>query len=136
MGLATTLQVPAEMWPADRAAFEQYWNDMLEQIHIDDAVREFLYPIAVVRLGRLRLPKPLQQAYEHLTLLITSGFLPQRMREEMQLPWDAGRQKQFDSVITVIRTVNDALPRFIRHFPFNVALLDLDLRIKLGIPLV
>ena len=42
----TTLQVPPEMWPADRAAFDQYWQESLEKVHIDDTVRDFLYPIA------------------------------------------------------------------------------------------
>jgi uncharacterized protein (DUF2236 family) len=136
MGLATTLQVPPEMWPADRAAFELYWNEMLEEIHIDDAVREFLYPIAIARLGNMRLPKPLQQAFESFALLLTSGFLPQEFRDEMHFPWDARRQKQFDTVIALIRTANNALPSFVRQFPFNVILLDLDLRMKLGRPLV
>ena len=45
--LATTLQVTPEMWPADRVAFDKYWAEQLDQIHIDDATREFLYPIAV-----------------------------------------------------------------------------------------
>ena len=42
--LGTTLQVPAEMWPADRTAFDRYWQESLDKVHIDDAVREFLYP--------------------------------------------------------------------------------------------
>src|SRR4051812_31267116 len=33
MSLGTTLQVPPEMWPADRAAFDKYWQDSLEKIH-------------------------------------------------------------------------------------------------------
>ena len=48
--LATTLQVPAEMWPADRAAFDRYWQESLAQVHIDDTVRDYLYPIAASRL--------------------------------------------------------------------------------------
>ena len=36
--LGTTLQVPPEMWPADRAAFDRYWHESLAQVHIDDAV--------------------------------------------------------------------------------------------------
>src|SRR5271163_3776778 len=47
MALATTLQVPPEMWPADRAAFDRYWRESLAKVHIDDTVRDYLYPIAV-----------------------------------------------------------------------------------------
>ena len=52
MTLGTTLQVPAEMWPPDRAAFDEYWRASLEKVHIDDTVRDFLYPIAMARAGR------------------------------------------------------------------------------------
>ena len=36
----------------------------------------------------------------------------------------------------VLRTINHLLPRFIRQFPFNVLLKDLDWRIRTGRPLV
>jgi uncharacterized protein (DUF2236 family) len=36
----------------------------------------------------------------------------------------------------VLRSVNNAMPRFVRRFPFNVLLRDLDRRIKAGRPLV
>lgn len=134
--LATTLQVPEEMWPADRAAFEQYWQESLDKIHIDDAVREYLYPIAASRLGKVRLPRRLQQAHENLALLITTGFLPQQFRDEMRLPWDPQRQKRFDRLMTVLRTVNNLMPAAVRQFPFNVLLLDLDRRIRKGLPLI
>src|ERR1700758_5556755 len=61
MVLATTLQVPPEMWPADRAAFDRYWQESLAKVHIDDAVRDYLYPIAAGRMPGLALPGPLQR---------------------------------------------------------------------------
>jgi len=136
MTLATTLQVPPEMWPADRAAFYQYWQESLEKVHIDDAVRECLYPIAVSRIRGVRLPRRLQRLSESFALLITTGFLPQRFRDEMRLPWDAAKQRRFDRLMAVLRTVNRLMPRFVRQFPFNVMLWDLDCRIRTGRPLV
>jgi len=134
--LGTTLQVPAEMWPPDRAAFDRYWHEQLDKVHIDDGVRDYLYPIAVGRVRVVTLPEPLRRLPERLALLITTGFLPQRFRDEMQFSWDAAKQRRFDRLIAVLRTVNDALPRFVRRFPFNVLLWDLDRRIKAGRPLV
>jgi uncharacterized protein (DUF2236 family) len=134
--LGTTLQVPRGMWPADRAAFDRYWQESLEQVHIDDTMREFLYPIAVSRINGVRLPGPVQRWNEKLALLITTGFLPQRFRDEMRLPWDAKRQLQFDRLTAVLRTVNHLMPRFVRQFPFNVLLKDLDWRIRTGRPLI
>ncbi|MEB4208954.1 oxygenase MpaB family protein [Mycobacterium sp. 94-17] len=136
MALATTLQVPPQMWPADRAAFDRYWEESLSKVHIDDAVREYLFPIAANRIRGLRLPRRLQRLSENFALLITTGFLPQRFRDEMRLPWDAAKQRRFDRLIAVLATVNRLLPRFIRQFPFNVLLHDLDRRVRKGRPLV
>ena len=136
MPLATTLQVPAERWPADRAAFDRYWQESLAKVHIDDAVRGYLYPIAAGRIRGVPLPRRIQRLLDTFGLLITTGFLPQRFRDEMRLPWDAAKQRRFDRLMAVSRTVNRMLPRFVRQFPFNVLLWDVDRRIRTGRPLV
>jgi uncharacterized protein (DUF2236 family) len=136
MSLGTTLQVPAEMWPADRAAFDRYWQESLARIHIDDTVRDYLYPIAAGRVRGVTVPVAVQRRLDAFSLLITTGFLPQKFRDEMRLPWDEDRQRRFDRLMKVLSTVNHALPRFVRQFPFNVLLKDLDRRIRKGIPLV
>jgi uncharacterized protein (DUF2236 family) len=136
MTLGTTLQVPEEMWPADRAAFDRYWQDSLERVHIDDTVRSYLYPIATGRVRGVTLPGPLQRWADAGALLITAGFLPQKFRDEMRLPWDERRQRRFDRVMAALRTVNHLMPRFVRQFPFNVLLKDVDRRIRTGRPLV
>jgi uncharacterized protein (DUF2236 family) len=134
--LGTTLQVPVEMWPKDRAAFDRYWEDSLDKVHIDDAVREYLWPIAAGRIRGVKLPAPMQRAMDEFNLLITAGFLPQRFRDEMKLDWNADKQRRFERLIRVLRTVNNLLPRPVRKFPFNVLLKDVDWRIRTGRPLV
>jgi uncharacterized protein (DUF2236 family) len=136
MVLGTTLQVPPELWPPDRAAFDRYWQQQLDKVHIDDTVRDYLYPIAVSRMRGIALPASLRRLPESLALLITTGFLPQRFRDEMRFSWDAAKQRRFDRLIAVLRTVNNLMPRFVRRFPFNVLLWDVDRRIKAGRPLV
>jgi uncharacterized protein (DUF2236 family) len=54
----------------------------------------------------------------------------------MRFSWDPDKQRRFDRLIAVLRTVNNLMPRFVRRFPFNVLLWDLDRRIKAGRPLV
>jgi uncharacterized protein (DUF2236 family) len=134
--LGTTLQVPPEMWPPDRAAFEKYWQESLSKVHIDDTVRDYLYPIAAGRVRGAKLPASLQRRLDDFNLLITAGFLPQRFRDEMHLDWDDDKQRRFDRLMNRIRIVNSFLPRFIRQFPFNVLLTDLDWRIRTNRPLV
>ena len=136
MALGTTLQVPEEMWPADRVAFDQYWQESLEQVRIDDAVRDYLYPIAMSRIRGVRLPGPIQQAHEGLNLFITSGFLPQKFRDEMRFEWNPDKQRRFDRLMSVIRFANNLAPRCVREFPFNLGLHDLDWRLRTGRRLV
>jgi uncharacterized protein (DUF2236 family) len=134
--LGTTLQVPEDMWPKDRAAFDRYWRESVEKVHIDDAAREYLWPIAAGRIRAVKLPRRVQRALDNFGLLITTGFLPQRFRDEMKLEWNAAKQRRFDRIVGVLRFVNHLMPRFIRKFPFNVLLKDLDWRIRTGRPLV
>lgn len=136
MALGTMLQVRPEMWPADRPAFDKYWDEQLEKIHIDDTIREFLYPIAVARLRGLQLPGPLQHINESIALLITTGFLPQRFRDEMKLEWNNSKQREFDALMTAIKVGNSVAPSFIRNFPFNMLLHEVNWRMRTGRPLV
>ena len=84
----------------------------------------------------MALPRRLRRLPESIALLITTGFLPQRFRDEMRLPWDGVKQRRFDRLMAVLRTANRLLPRFVRRFPFNLMLWDLDRRIRTGRPLV
>jgi uncharacterized protein (DUF2236 family) len=136
MALGTMLQMRPEMWPADRPAFDKYWNEQLDNIHIDDTIREFLYPIAAARLKGLQLPGPLQNIPESVALLITTGFLPQRFRDEMKLSWNATKQREFDALMAAIRVGNNLAPGFVRNFPFNVLLHEVNWRMRTGRPLV
>lgn len=46
------------------------------------------------------------------------------------------KQRRFDALMAVLRTVNRLMPRFVREFPFNLMLWDLDRRMRRGRPLV
>jgi uncharacterized protein (DUF2236 family) len=134
--LGTMLQVPREKWPADQAAFDRYWDTSVEKTHIDDAVRDFLWPIAAGRIRGARLPASVQRRLDDFNLLITAGFLPQRFRDEMRFDWNDEKQRRFDRLMKGIRTVNNLLPRVLQEFPFNWMLKDLDWRMRTGRPLV
>jgi uncharacterized protein (DUF2236 family) len=136
IALGTMLQVPREMWPADQAAFDRYWDESMDKVHIDDRIRDYLWPIAAGRVRGAKIPAVVQRKLDNFNLLITAGFLPQRFREEMRLDWNPQMQRRFDRLMRRIRLVNDLLPRFLREFPFNVLLKDLDWRIRTGRPLV
>ncbi len=136
VALGTMLQVPRDMWPADQAAFDRYWDESMAEVHIDDAVRNFLWPIAAGRIPGVRLPAFVQRRLDDFNLLITTGLLPQRFRDEMRLEWDDDKQRRFDRLMKRIRAVNNVLPRAVQEFPFNVLLKDVDWRIRTGRALV
>lgn len=130
--LGTTLQVRPEQWPADRAAFERYWEERLGDIEMDDLTRRYLQGIARAEF----LGPPFSQIFGPLAELTAVGFLPQPFRDELGLPWDERRQRLFDLVVGVAATVDRALPRPLRQFPFNAYLRDVRRRVRSGRPIV
>lgn len=127
----TTLQVPADAWPADRAAFAAYWKEGLTRVRIDPPVRDYL-----LRLTRGdNLAGPLRRLGER-NVFITTGFLPPELRGAMGLPWGPEEQARFDRLLRRAGRIERALPTALRIFPFNVLLADLRRRIRRGRPLV
>ena len=130
--LGTTLQVRPEMWPADRAAFEEYWNRGTEQVRIDPPIRDYLYRLATLRM----FPGFVSALFGKFNLFVTTGFLPPRFREEMQLAWSEHDQRRFERMMRTVGAVLSRLPAPVRHFPYNLYLWDMRVRIRLGLPLV
>lgn len=110
--LGTALQMPVELWPEDRAAFERYWDERMSSLTVTDDARrvahDLLHPVAGPLLLRASMP---------LARLITAGLLDERLRREFGLDWSPLRQKRFDRVMAVIRAVWPRLPRRLRHWP-------------------
>ena len=129
---ATTLQVSPDRWPADRAAFDEYWAAALAEVSMDDVTRRFLYGIA--SLGFL--PAPLSRLLGPGHRFITTGFLAPRFRDEIGLAWSPGRQRLFDVLCRVEVRLNGWVPRVLREFPWNLYLWEARRRIRLGRPIV
>ncbi len=126
--LGTTLQVRPGQWPADRAAFAEYWDDQVERIEMDDVTRPYLQGVA----GAQFLGPPYSWLVGVPMRLLSVGFLPPEFREELGLPWDAGRQRVFDAFVATSASVMRVVPRPLRQFPFNLYLADARRRIRSG----
>ena len=124
--LGSTLQMPEDAWPEDREAFEHYWKRALERVSLDPEVRDHL--LHITGLGFL--PAPLRVVLGPATRFVTTGFLPQRFREEMGLPWGPRHQRHFDRLMGGIGAVVRKSPRRVREFPYNLVLRDLRRRIR------
>lgn len=127
----TTLQMQPEAWPADRAAFDRYWEDSLDEVDIDPDVRAFLMRLTTLR----NFPAPLRWMAP-FAVFVTTGFLPEPFREAMGLGWTGRQQRRFDRLLHLLGAVERRLPRVLRLFPFNFWLGEMRLRRRLGRPLV
>lgn len=130
--LGTTLQVRPDMWPQTRAEFQQYWDASIDEVSVDDTVREHLLAIAALEF----LPRVLSVPFGPLNRFVTTGFLPPQFRRQMHLRWTDHDQRRFDRLMSAIGAIAMRLPRPLRQFPYNLAIWDLRRRRKAGTALV
>ncbi|KXW67869.1 hypothetical protein MPHL43072_22920 [Mycolicibacterium phlei DSM 43072] len=130
--LGTTLQVRDGMWPQDRAAFDEYWKRTLDELRIDEPVREHLRGVAAI----VFLPLPLRALLGPFNLFATTGFLPPEFRDMMRLPWSASQQRRFELLLTALRLADRVIPREAWQFGYQLYLWDMRIRARLGKPVV
>jgi uncharacterized protein (DUF2236 family) len=126
--LATTLQVPPEAWPSDRAAFEEYWQEQLGRVRIDEPVRAHL--MKVVDLAMV--PRWMRIGNGRINRFFTIGFLHPEFREPMGFTWTARDQRRFDRWLRVMRGLTRLMPRWYRCLLVPLLLADLRLRVRRG----
>jgi uncharacterized protein (DUF2236 family) len=126
--LGTTLQVREDMWPPDRTAFEDYWKRSLDELRIDPPVREHLRGVASMAF----LPWPIPATVGRFNLFATTGFLPERFRTMMQLPWSAAQQRRFEWLLAALRLADRLIPHQAWLLGYQVYLWDMRMRARLG----
>ncbi len=130
--LGTTLQVRQDMWPKDLDGFEAYWQNGLKHLSIDERVREFLMIIA-----DLKFLNPVSQfLFGRFNRFITTGFLPQELRDQMQLEWNDDKQRKFERFVRLSGRISRLFPRPIRQAAYLLPLWDFRRRLKKGKPLI
>lgn len=130
--MGTTLQMPRELWPATRADFEEYWQQTVAEVEIDDTIRGYLMKIVRMQFAF----KPLSWVAGWFSETMTVGYLPPEFREKIRLEQSPLQKRFFDAHVPVARLAVKAMPKPIRQFPFNVLLADLEWRRRTGRPLV
>ncbi len=130
--LGTTLQVPADWWPADRAAFAEYWREHLAECRFDDVTGPYLRSFVALDF----LPLGLGRVLGPLHALLVGHFLAPELREGLGIPWDARRARRADRLVTVVARGWRRLPRALRHAPLNLVLYDTRRRLARGRPVV
>jgi uncharacterized protein (DUF2236 family) len=105
--------IPRDRQPADLAAFNDYFADMLasDRIAVTDALRD-----VVDATLRPDLPFVMRPVIEALNLA-TVGLLPDSMRAELGLKWTRNRRRVFEASRVVLSAALPVLPRVMREFP-------------------
>ncbi|MFC5750906.1 oxygenase MpaB family protein [Actinomadura rugatobispora] len=128
----TTLQVPADLWPADREAFAEYWKEELGKLEMDRVTRAYLQALTDLSF----LPAPARWTLGRFSRFVTLGFLPPEFREELGLPWSERDQARFAHFTRRAARINRVMPRRMRAFPWNLYLRDARRRLDTGRPFV
>ncbi|MCP2296296.1 Uncharacterized conserved protein, DUF2236 family [Nocardia amikacinitolerans] len=130
--LGTTLQMRPGQWPADRAAFDRYWDEHLAATVIDPPLREYFWDLVNLRM----FPRPVQLAFGGLHRWVTAGLLPEHLRHQMGMTWTERDDRLLARLLTAIGAVEGRMPKAVKAFPVNAFLWDMRLRRRLGLPLV
>ncbi|HSV38378.1 MAG TPA: oxygenase MpaB family protein, partial [Nocardioidaceae bacterium] len=124
----TTLQMPAEFWPADRAAFEDYWEQGLTEVRFDPEIRRYL-----LKLLRFKQLHPVMRlGAGQLMTWTNTGLLPKQFRDELGLEWSSRDELALAVLLRGIGLGYSVLPRPARNFPFNFFLWDFRRRVRTG----
>jgi uncharacterized protein (DUF2236 family) len=129
--LGTTLQMRPEMWPADRKAFQQYWDTNLAAKTIDARTRTYFDSLIDLKM----VAKPLR-IFAPVQRLFVTSLLPQHLRDEMRMSWSPRQERFANLLLRLIGTVHRRLPKPARLFPMNACLYDMRRRHRRGTPLV
>jgi uncharacterized protein (DUF2236 family) len=110
--LGTALQLPAEMWPEDRASFRDYWNNRILTLDVTEDARQVAHdlfaPVTAPRWLRAGLP---------LARILTLDLLPSSVRESYGFEWTPLLQRRADRAWAVVRALTRVTPHRLRSTP-------------------
>ncbi|QKX61464.1 uncharacterized protein TRUGW13939_08612 [Talaromyces rugulosus] len=123
--LAVSLRVPPEMWPKDRAAFWEYWNEQIETVEISQHAKNVAKDLLYNKNAPLHVWASLP-----LVRLITAEMLPKRIRDEYGLKTTKARRATYKFALGFAKMTYPALPKFIRTYPKRYYMKDMRRRMQ------
>ena len=82
------------------------------------------------------LPAPLARAFGPLNVWLNDGFLPEPIRTQLGLGWSARDERRHARLLRSLGALSRPLPHVVRAFPINAMMWNLELRRRLGRPMV
>jgi len=116
--LGAVLQVPRELWPADAAAFDAYWEAAVARLEVGEEARGIARELLAARAAPwwVRVAMPAART-------VTAGLLPDPVREAYGLP---DRPRTFAATIALARVLRRLTPRRLRELPSRRLLAALE----------
>lgn len=113
----TTLQMPEDLWPADRDAFERYWRESTEQFEVPDSVRRYAHALLAGGTAPwyVKALLPLQR-------LATRGLIGPELRALYRLDWSPRDQQRWDLFLRIFPAMYRVLPATLRKMPARLYL--------------
>lgn len=118
--LGTALGMPQDYWPADRAAFQRYWDEQLASLEVTDAARQIVSELFAARSAPWWLRSAMPTAR-----FLTAGLLPAEIRVQLGLDWDGADAVREDRLWRSLAAAYPRLPAGIRHIPARLVVAEL-----------
>ncbi len=112
--LGTSLQMPADLWPADRADFARYRDARVAGLLVTDEARQIAHDLfaPLTAPAWLRAGLPLAQ-------LLTIDLLPAALRDAYGFDWTARNRRRARRAWGVIRILVRVTPHRLRAWPYR-----------------
>ncbi|KAL4948270.1 hypothetical protein BDW69DRAFT_203650 [Aspergillus filifer] len=128
--MGTSLQVPREMWPVDRRAFKEYWEDVVNnQLYVTDDARgvleELFHPKGLPLWAR-----PIAWVLLPIVRPLTIEQLPVNVREGFGLKSTRATRTIARMFMSTVAVTYPITPGFIRHWQKAYSLRLLRKRMK------
>ena len=108
--IGTSLQMPKDAWPTDRAAFATYWAGALARLNVTPQARAVARQLLLARAAppwaRLAMP---------WVRLATVALLPDVVRASFGLTLTARNRRRYERMMSLAAAIYPRLPLRIRH---------------------
>lgn len=112
--LGVALGMPAQLWPASRADFKEYWDRQLATLSVDGTVREVARELLAARQAPVWL-KP----FMPLVRFLSVGLLPAPVRQLYGFSWSPRRERLLRTLLALTSHLVRVVPAGIRHAPMR-----------------
>jgi uncharacterized protein (DUF2236 family) len=110
--LGTSLQMPAALWPADRAAFARYWDERVALLEVTDDARQIAHDL----FAPVRAPAWLRAGLP-LGRLLSLDLLPASIRSDYGFVWTSREARRAHRAWALLRFLVTVTPHRFRSWP-------------------